>query len=97
MSVVYLYKQAPQRHKEPHELPRVGREDPLHIVAAQVFGSSPHGRRNHIARRIHQEFCKPLKDFLNLLRVGLLEVLDIETNANIADTPSNLAIGLVLN
>lgn len=70
----YLNEQFPQRHVKAHQIPRIGRHN-LHVFPANVLRSSTHGRFDRLPCCIHEQFRKPFEDFLDLLRVGLLQIL----------------------
>jgi hypothetical protein len=91
----YLDEQSPQRHIKPQQIPRVGGDD-LDVLPAHVLRRGAHGRLHRLARRVHQELCKPFEDLLDLLRVRPLQILGRELHADVADTSGDFMIWLSL-
>ena len=65
-------------------------------VASNVASRFAYGlrRRNDVARCIDQKFCKPFEHFLDLLGIGLLQVLDAKRDPYIRDAACDFAVGL---
>jgi hypothetical protein len=89
-----LAEQFAQNDEETHQIARVGREDAVGVPSGDVFSCGAHGGRNHLAGRVHEQFGEPFEDFLDNLRVRLLEVLDGEVDAYIGDAACDLVIRL---
>jgi len=94
--MTYLAEELSQYDEECHEVTRVTGENPVCILPTNVLSGSAHGRRNHFACRVHQQLGQPFKDFLDDLRVGLLQVGDAEADANIGYASGNLTVWLGL-
>ena len=88
-----LNEQFPKRHVKAHQIPRIRRHN-LHVFPANILRSSAHSRLYRLPCRVHEQFRKPFKDLLNLLRVGLLQVLYRELDANVADTSCDFSVRL---
>lgn len=92
--MMYLNKQFPQRYIKPHQIPRIRRYN-LHMIPTHIFRRRAHSRFHSLPCRIHQQLRKPLKYFLYLLRIRLLQVLGRELYANIANASCDFSIRLV--
>jgi len=94
----HLLQQLLQNHKERHQIPRIRRKHPLIIrtprTLAHMLRRRTHRRRHDFARRVHEQFGKPFEDFLDLLRVGLLEVCHGEIDSDVADAACDFCVGL---
>jgi hypothetical protein len=89
-----LAEQLAQDNEEAHQVARVGRKDAISVCSSDVLGGGAHGRGDDFARRVHEEFGEPFEDFLDDLRVGLLQVLDGEIDAYIGDAACDLVVWL---
>lgn len=89
----YFSKQLSQRSIEAHEISSIC-WDHFHVSTADIFGCSAHGRLDGLPCRVHEYFSEGLKDFLYLLRIGFLKVLDCERVAEFVDASQDIAIEL---
>lgn len=85
-------EQPAQRHVEAHQVARIGGND-VGELAADILGRRAHRRLDAVAGGIEKQLGKPLKNLLNVHRVGLLEVCHGEVDADICDAADNLAVG----
>lgn len=90
----YLCQKFPDIHKEAHQVSCVIGYD-VGVVATYIFCRYVHSRLNRFARSVHQKFCKPFEDHLDLLGIGFGEVGGTERNPNVVDTSCNFLVGLL--
>lgn len=90
----HLAQELPQDNKEAHQVARVAGKDTLSIAAAHVLCGGAHSWRNDLARCVHQQLRKPLEDFLDDLRIRLLQICNAELDSDVCYTSGNLVIRL---
>lgn len=64
------------------------------MFSAYVLCCRAHGRLDRLPRCVHEQFAEPFEDLLDLLRVGFVEILQREWNADFSDTSSDLMVRL---
>lgn len=62
------------------------------MLSTDVFGCGAHCRLNGLPCRIHEQFGKPFEEFLYLLGVGSLKIVEGEWYTTIIDASNDLTV-----
>lgn len=91
--MTYFRQQPSDANEESHEVAGFIGDD-VWVVSADFVCGRMHSRFDSFSSHIHEQFCKPFEDHLDLLRVRFREVGRGERNSDIVDASCNFFVGL---